>query len=141
MSILANTRASLSTVAPEPVHPPALVLQTYSYEERRTILPELLDALDMAGCWLVDRKSVSPTQMVLRLELQLRSALELYTALIRSGLELTRGSHLGMTGLCTVRQYQRRAREPYRTLEVRLEVSFLDEIDVSAALLPQAARA
>jgi hypothetical protein len=121
-------------------HPP-LVLQTFCYDDRRTVLPALTEALGNCGCWVLERNAPSATQVALRFELQLRSALDLYSALMGSGLELTRAGHLGLTGLCTVRKHRRRHPSPFRVVEVRLEIKFLEEILLAGALLSDAGAA
>jgi hypothetical protein len=119
----------------------ALHLDAFTYEDRSLIVPALADALDTCGCWVLERKAASASQLDLRFELQLRAALELYTALIGAGLELTRSTHLALTALCTVRKHQRRRLEPFRVVEVTLALSFLEDLDLSASLLPPAAAA
>lgn len=116
-----------------------LHLDAFTYEDRGLIVPALAEGLDSCGCWVLERKTISITQLELRFDLQLRAALDLYTALIGAGLELTRGSHLALTGLCTVRNHQRRRLEPFRVVEATLAVSFLEDLDVPASLLPSAA--
>ena len=119
----------LPVAAPSAVLVPPVRLQTFTYEDRREASLALSRALERSGAWVLERTAVSAEQMRLRLEIQLRSALELYTGLIGAGLELTRGSHLALTDLCTLARYRRRGREPFRVMEVLLEVSFLDELE------------
>jgi hypothetical protein len=110
-------------------------LRGFSYEERRVILPAITEALSSGGCWLRERQMVSFSQVEFRFEMQLRWALETYSALIASGLELTQPSHAELTGLCTVRRHGRELREsPNRVLTLRLEVSFLEETEFDLAL-------
>lgn len=127
--------------ATKPSPEPELVVQAFSYDERKTVMPALNAALESCGCWVLECKPMSLTQTRVRFEVQLRSVLELYSGLIAAGLELTRGSHLGLTGLCTVRKHQRRPREPFRLIEMVVEVSFLEELNLAACLLPGAAEA
>ena len=79
-----------------PVDPPepasglqTLALQSFSYEARRVILPALSEALTHCGCWLSERKVKSTSQIEFVFELQHRLVLDLYSALIGVGLELT----------------------------------------------------
>jgi len=112
--------------------PPDLDVRGFSYEDRREILPALAEALASSGCWLQDRKAVSLAQMEYRFELPLRSAVDLYSGLIGCGLELTRASHLDLTGLCTLRRHNSR-QQLGRVIGVRLEVSFLEDIETQPA--------
>ncbi len=125
---------------PHPVPPPVpalLALAAFSYEDRRDILPALSEAMALCGCWLLDRKPTSLTQMEFRFELQLHAIVELYAALIAAGLELTRGSHLELTALCTVSKHSG-APGGFGGLgsvvTVALEVTFLDEITLPAVM-------
>ncbi len=68
-------------------------------------------------------------------EMQLRSALEIYSALVGAGLELSQASHAELTGLCTMRRHKHALRaRPGRVLSVRLEVSFLEESEFDTGL-------
>jgi hypothetical protein len=123
-----------SPVPEAPPPPPALDLTTFSYEDRRVILPAVADALQMCGCWVLDRKPLSFTQTEFRFELRLHSILELYVALIGAGLELTTASHLDLTSLCTVRKHHS-PRSAFKDLvDVRLEVSFLEDLTQPAPI-------
>jgi hypothetical protein len=111
-----------------------LELRGYSYDERRHILPAVTEVVSSGGCWLRERRILSFTQIEFYFEMQLRGALDLYSALIGAGLELTQPSHSELTGLCTVRRHDGRLRQHIgRVVSVRLEVSFLEdsEFDLS----------
>ncbi len=116
-----------------------LLLQSFSYETRRIILPALSDAMVHSGCWLLERKVVSHSQLDYVFELQQCDVLELYSGLIGVGLELTRASHLELTGLCSLLKHDLTARR--RIVHVQLEVSFLEELDLKSILTPGAALA
>jgi len=140
MAPVATARV-LPFVPRQPETIPPIVLQTFTYDDRRTVLPALIAALDHTGCWLLERKPLSLTHMEFRFETQLRGALELYSALIGSGLEMTRGTHLALTGLCTLGKHSRRATDAARVVEVKLEVSFLEDLHLASALMPGAGAA
>ena len=118
-----------------------LSLKSFTYQDRRIILPALADAMNHSGCWVLERKALSLTQMGCRFEIQLRSVLELYSALIAAGLELTRGSHIDLTALCTLRQHNPTPADLGRVVDIRLEISFLEELDLKSFLTPGAALA
>ena len=82
----------------------SLDIQGFSYEERHGLLPTLTSAFADCGGWILDRKTLSPTTMEFRLEIQLRAVVDLYSSILASGLELTRAGHLGLTHLCTCRK-------------------------------------
>jgi len=135
----------LPTLAAIPPEPPAvahsLELQGFTYDDRRLILPAVTDAMTSSGCWVLERKPLSLTTLQITFEVQLRSIIELYGALIAVGLELTRGSHLDLTGLCTLRRHNPSPATLGRVLLIRLEVSFLEELDLKSFLTPGAALA
>jgi hypothetical protein len=130
------------TIEPQPeaavlLEAPSLDLHAFTYEERRDILPAVTEVLAAAGCWLRERRAVSFSQVEFLFELQLRNALELYSALIAAGLDLTPDTHAGLTGLCTLRRHNHRLRErPSRILTARLEVSFLEDTALELGLGP-----
>ena len=118
-----------------------LLLQSFTYEGRRIILPALSDAMAHCGCWLLERKVVSLTQLEYIFEVQQRAVLELYSGLIGVGLELTRGSHLELSSLCALLTHDLTAAARRRIVHVQLEVSFLEELDLKSILAPGAALA
>jgi len=106
-----------------------LDVRGFSYEDRSAILPALAEALTASGCWLHDSRAVSLGQMEYSFEVPLRSAVELYSGLVGCGLELTRNSHLELTGLCTLRHHNPRPQQLGRVIGVCLEVNFVEEIE------------
>ncbi len=63
-----------------------LDIQGFSYEERQGLLPSLTSAFADCGGWILDRKTLSPTTMEFRLEIQLRAAVDLYSSILASAL-------------------------------------------------------
>ncbi len=82
----------------------SLDIQGFSYEERQGLLPSLTSAFADCGGWILNRRTLSPTTVEFRVEIQLRAVIDLYASIISSGLELTRAGHLGFTHLCTCRK-------------------------------------
>jgi hypothetical protein len=105
----------------------SLDIATFSYEDRRIIYLAITEALEMCGCWLLDRRPTSLTQVEFSFELQLRSVVDLYAALIAAGLELTRTSHNDLTAFCTLRQHQDYPNSLAGVVTVQLVVSFLED--------------
>jgi len=106
----------------------SLEIETFSYEDRRVIYPAITEALEMCGCWLLDRRSTSLTQVEFSFELQLRAVVDLYAALIAAGLELTRSSHNALTVFCTLRKHQDYPSSLAGVVTVQLGVSFLEDL-------------
>ena len=112
----------------------SLDIQGFTYEERHGLLPELTTAFSNCGGWLLERKTLSPTNMEFRVEIQLLAVLDLYAAIIATGVELTRSGHEALTELCTRRQHLRLAAKLGQIVAIRLEISFLDDITIHSLL-------
>jgi len=106
----------------------SLDIQAFSYQERHDLLPALTAALNYCGGWVLDRRTLSPTQLEFRIEIQLRAALDLYAAFAAHGVELTRAGHEGLTDLCTRRKHIRHTAELGQVVALRLELTFLDDV-------------
>jgi hypothetical protein len=104
-----------------------LDIQGFSYEERHGLLPTLTSALADCGGWVLDRKTLSPSTMEFRIEIQLRAVVDLYSSILASGLELTRGGHLGLTHLCTCRKNLATPADLGQIVAIRIEISFLED--------------
>jgi hypothetical protein len=113
---------------------PSLDIQGFSYDERSDVLPGLLIALADCGGWVMDRKALTSSLMELRVEVQLRSILELYGSLVAAGLELTRSSHLALTDLCTCRRNVTTVTDLGQVIALKMKISFLDEISLHSLL-------
>ena len=138
-SIAQSVRPSAAAVQPSPSR--SLRLQGFSYDDRREVLPAVGRALDLCGCWVLERTATSLSRLELRFEAQLGWSVDLYSALVGSGLELTRDSHLCLTGLCTLRNHHKRRSERAGILEITLEITFLEEIETQSLLLAPGAAA
>jgi hypothetical protein len=113
----------------------SLDIQSFSYEERQGVLPTLTSAFADCGGWIVARKTLSPNAMEFRIEIQLRSILDLYASIVSSGLELTRSGHLGLTDLCTCRKNLSATADLGQVIAVRLEISFLEDVTLHSLLM------
>jgi hypothetical protein len=109
-----------------------LEIQGYSYEERHGLLPTLASAFADCGGWVLDRKTLSPTTMEFRLEIQLRAAIDLYSSILAAGLELTRAGHLGLAHLCTCHKNLSAPSDLGQIVTIRLEISFLEDATLHA---------
>lgn len=112
-----------------------LDIQGFSYEERYGLLPNLTSALADCGGWILCRKTLSPNTMEFRLEIQLRAVFDLYATIVSSGLELTRSGHLALTDLCTCRKNFATPADLAQVVTIRLEISFLEDINLHSLLI------
>jgi hypothetical protein len=130
-----NTPAAIILHAAAAVHPmQSLDIQAFTYEDRYGLLPMLTAAFGQCGGWIIERKTLSPTNMEFRIEIQLRSVLDLYAGIVATGVELTRAGHEGLTELCTRRKHLRIAAELGQIVAIRLEINFLDDITLHSLL-------
>jgi hypothetical protein len=109
-------------------------IQSFSYEERTAVLPTLTNSFADCGGWVLDRKTLSPTTIQFRIEIQLRAVLDLYAAILAAGIELTRPAHLALTDLCTCRKHLHSSIELSQVIALRIEISFLDDVTLHSLL-------
>ena len=112
----------------------SLDIQGFSYEERHGFLPTLASAFAECGGWILDRKTLSPSTMEFRIEIQLRAVIDLYSSIIASGLELTRSGHLGLTHLCIWRKNLATPTDLGQIVTIRIEISFLEDATLQSVL-------
>jgi hypothetical protein len=112
----------------------SLDIQGFTYEQRHGLLSVLTVAFGNCGGWVLERKTLSPTNMEFRVEIQLGSVLDLYAGIIATGVELTRSGHEGLTELCTRRNHLRTVVEAGQVIAIRLEISFLDDVTLHSLL-------
>jgi len=112
----------------------SLDIQGFTYEQRHGLLTVLMAAFGNCGGWVLERKTLSPTNMEFRVEIQLRAVLDLYAAIIATGVELTRSGHEALTELCTRRNHLRITAELGQVIAIRLEISFLDDVTLHSLM-------
>jgi hypothetical protein len=112
----------------------SLDIQGFTYEERQGLLERLTAAFARCGAWVVDRKTLSATNMELRVEVQLLAVLDLYADVMAAGVELPRAGHVALTELCTRRKHQPLAAELGQVVRLRFEISFLDDVTLHSLL-------
>ncbi|WP_263367573.1 hypothetical protein [Edaphobacter bradus] len=113
----------------------SLDIQSFSYADRDALLPRLNTAFAECGAWMLGRRTLSPTAIEFRIEIQLRSIVDVYAAIVSSGLELTRSGHLALTDLWSCRRNLASAAELGQVISIRLEVSFLDHMTLQSLLM------
>jgi hypothetical protein len=109
-------------------------IQAFTYEQRHGLLADLIAAFSDCGGWVLERKTLSPTNVEFSIEIQLRAILDLYAAIVATGIELTRSGHDTFTELCTRRKHLRIATELGQIVAIRLEISFLDDLTLHSLL-------
>jgi hypothetical protein len=112
----------------------SLDIQAFTYEQRGGLLPNLIAAFTNSGGWIVERKTLSPSNIEFRIEIQLRAILDLYAAVISTGVELTRPGHDALTELCTRRKHLSLHADLGQVVTIRLELAFLDDITLHSLL-------
>ena len=124
---------------------PEILLQGFTYLDRIALLPELGSAVDAAGGWILDLRSLSATTAELRLEVQQQALPSVYGALLGSGLELTRDSHRVLAERCNCGMHLSSRSVQSSILTLRVEVHFLAEpqqpTEISRLILMAAATA
>ena len=110
-------------------------IQGFSYEERNGLLSALISAFGECGGWVLDRKTLSPTVMEFRIEIQLRAVIDLYASMISCGLELTRNGHVALTDLCTCRKNALTMADLGQIVSIRIEISFLEDMTLHSLLM------
>ena len=118
-----------------------LDLRAFSYEDRQGLLPSLVTAFTRSGGWVLDRKTTSASTMQFRLEIQLHAIVELYAALVGTGLEFTRDAHAALAELCTCRRYIALSPRSSQVVTLSLELSFLEDVTLHSLLSTGAAAA
>ena len=109
-------------------------IHAFSYEERQGVLPGLTSAFTQSGGWVLERKSTSATTMQFRFEIQLHAIVELYAALVETGVEFTKTTHAVLTDLCTCRRHISRSARASQVLTLSLELSFLEDVTLHSLL-------
>jgi hypothetical protein len=109
-------------------------IQSFSYDERTAVLPLLTSSFADCGGWVINRKTLSPTSIEFRIEIQLRSVLDLYVAILTAGIELTRAAHLSLTDLCTCRKHLRGSADLGQVITLRIEIAFLEDVTLHSLL-------
>ena len=125
-------RHNTSNATPEQPEAVELRLQCLTYDERAIVLPAVLEAVDKAGGWILDRKTMAAHTLELKIELQVRALIDVYAALVSSGVELTREAHLLLTERCMCRQYQTSHQGLSMILSLQLEIAFLVHLPVQS---------
>jgi len=112
----------------------ALEIQGFTYENRQRVINALTTAFGVSGGWIVERRPISANNTEFRVEIQLRSILDLYAAVLATGVELTRSGHETFTELCTRRKHMRITAELGQLILLRVEVSFLEDVTLHSVL-------
>jgi hypothetical protein len=111
-----------------------LDIRAFTYEQRHGLLPGLTAAVGNCGGWLLERRTLSANNMEFRIEIQLRAVLDLYAAIISTGVELSRPGHDSLTELCSRRNHLDITAELGHIVCIRLELSFLDDTTLHSLL-------
>ncbi len=116
-------------------------LAAFTYHDRWGVLPDLNACLDECGGWVLEQRANSATSMEFRIELQLESILDLYGALMGTGIELTCNAHAMLTDLCTCRKNAEHLHTEGDTVVLRLVLHFREQLTVAMLLATGSAAA
>ncbi|MHB1022052.1 MAG: hypothetical protein ACYC46_05020 [Acidobacteriaceae bacterium] len=117
-----------------------LHIQTYSYDEQRSLFPALIEMVSGCGGLVVNRKTVSSSTFEICVEIALHDVLELYSGIVASGLELTRSGHLQLTEMYLYSKHNALV-DQSQLVSIYLEISFLEEVTLHALLMTGASLA
>jgi hypothetical protein len=112
----------------------SLDIKGFTYDDRQGHLTRLTHVFADCGGWVVERKTLSPSMSAFGIEIQINSILDLYAALVSSGLELTRAGHLSLTELCTCRRHLRSSADLGQVVALRIEITFLEDVTLHSLL-------
>ena len=101
-------------------------MRGFTYCNRTEIVPELGVAIDHAGGWVLERRTLSASTLELALEVGLNCLTDIYAAFVRSGLELSRDSHRAIAQRVTCGLHMRPRRGVSSIVLTFLEIQFLD---------------
>ena len=105
----------------------SLDIQAFTYEQRHDLGARLTAAFANCGGWVVECKMLSPDSMVFHVEIRLRGVLDLYAAIVGTGVEPTRAGHETFTELCLRSRHMGRMAALGQIIAIRLEIAFLDD--------------
>lgn len=113
----------------------AMVIRACTWEQRGRVLKAMALALHTNGCWLTKQTQLAVSQMEFLFDMRLSSSLEVYSALMAAGLELSHSGHSQLTNLCVLRRHSHwHLVELGSVLTVRLQVNFLEEGDLEMGM-------
>jgi hypothetical protein len=112
----------------------SLDIKGFTYDDRLGHLTRLTHVFADCGGWVVERQTLSPSISSFGIEIQINSILDLYAALVGSGLELTRAGHLSLTELCTCRRHLRTSADLGEVVALRIEITFLEDVTLHSLL-------
>lgn len=133
--IISENLPSLRPSLPIPEDENVVTLRSVTSRPRSVLVSLLGEAFEDCGCWTRERSGTA-TSLTLRFEVPLHAVAELYSSLIRCGLEFDRQGHAELVLLCTLRRHAIVPQALRRLLLVRLELTFADELsEESPAIL------
>ena len=116
---------------PVPPAPPAVQVQSCFRGDQEDLLQTLDETFEVCNAWVLERRLASECTLELSFELHVSQSLELYGRLMAAGLQLTRASHIALTGLCA--SDLRRTGQlllPTAVVELQLALTFLEDMPV-----------
>lgn len=89
--------------------PWALQIHAVAMEEPARLIQTLVETITGCGGWILSRGANDTGGVSLLFEFERRQCVDIYTALIAAGVELSRHGHIRLTELCQCTRSSRRA--------------------------------
>jgi hypothetical protein len=78
---------------------PTLAFNAVARNDRRSVVPLLMGTILGLGGWILQNSATDDGTVTLMFEFECHASLEIYSALISAGLELSKSGHIEMTRL------------------------------------------
>lgn len=103
-------------------------MRAISQEEPSRLVKTVTGAILGCGGWVLSRSATDSGLIDMLFEFERQSCLEIYTALVASGLELGRTAHLQLTELCQcTKMAQRDCSEEIVSVDLEIQTFGLEE--------------
>ncbi len=102
-----------------------IAIHGYSPLETPQLQMRLMDQILDSNGWVLEEKQLSPFSYEIRFELELGNIVEMYSALQRTGVQLTRVAHQAMTEICLCRKHL--PEQEFQMVIITLRVGLMQE--------------
>ncbi len=103
-----------------------IAIHGYSHLESPQLQIRLVDQIIDSNGWVLEEKQLTPFSYEIRFELELGNIVEMYSALQRTGVQLTRVAHRSMTEVCLCQKHLPE-QEQFQMVIITLRVGLMQE--------------